>query len=65
MRTALELADSMAVWDEEQWKEFEGGVTRLRRNRTAMQKLAEAARYAGVRPVFWISLAMVVSRLLF
>jgi hypothetical protein len=63
--STINVSDGMAVWDEQRWKEFEASLQRsLRSNRqplTGMQKLAEEARYAGARPVYWISLGMALA----
>ena len=69
--STLHLHEGMAVWDEDRWNEFAGGAYRskgaVRRQVTAgaavtaMQRLAEETRYAGARPVYWISLAMTLA----
>ncbi|HEU0201917.1 MAG TPA: hypothetical protein VFR86_15985 [Burkholderiaceae bacterium] len=62
---SMQVHESMAVWDEHRWNEFESGLQGSLRNErrrlTAMQRLAEETRYAGARPVFWMSLAITVA----
>jgi hypothetical protein len=59
MPNAFDAAAGMAVWDEELWREFEATLTGPRRKRTARQRPAEETHYAGARPIFWISLAVI------
>ena len=62
MKRAQDIAGGMAVWDEELWREFEAEarMTWTRREPTAMQKLAQETAHAAARPVFWISLVLIV-----